>query len=70
MRFHHQLVWIHVFPNGNGRHARLMTDVLLMEVLKKQPFTWSGGNIDVPNDVRIAYLIALRDAIIMTIQNY
>ena len=29
VRFHHKLVWIHLFPNGNGRHARLMTDVEL-----------------------------------------
>jgi len=29
LRFHHRLVVIHPFPNGNGRHARLMTDVLL-----------------------------------------
>ena len=28
VRFHHQLVWVHAFPNGNGRHARLMADVL------------------------------------------
>ncbi len=27
VRFHHQLVWIHVFPNGNGRHARMMADL-------------------------------------------
>ena len=29
IRFHHQLVWIHPFPNGNGRHARMMADNLL-----------------------------------------
>lgn len=28
-RFHHRLVWVHIFPNGNGRHARLATDLLL-----------------------------------------
>lgn len=32
-RFHHKLVWIHLFPNGNGRHSRLMTDIILEEVL-------------------------------------
>ena len=30
MRFHHRLVAIHPFPNGNGRHARLMADLLVM----------------------------------------
>ena len=28
-RFHSGLAHTHPFPNGNGRHARLMTDVLL-----------------------------------------
>jgi Fic family protein len=25
-RFHHKLVYIHPFPNGNGRHGRIMAD--------------------------------------------
>lgn len=62
VRFHHQLVWIHLFPNGNGRHARLMTDVLLKDVLKQKPFTWNVKNIDVENEVRNIYLNALRQA--------
>jgi len=33
VRFHHKLVWIHMFPNGNGRHARLMADVFVNTVL-------------------------------------
>jgi Fic-DOC domain mobile mystery protein B len=28
-RLHHRLVQIHPFRNGNGRHARLMADILL-----------------------------------------
>lgn len=32
VRFHHQLVWVHAFPNGNGRHARLMADVLAQQL--------------------------------------
>lgn len=52
VRFHHKLVWIHLFPNGNGRHARLMTDVLLKDVLKQRPFNW-----DIKRDV---YLKALK----------
>ena len=27
--FHHRLVKIHLFPNGNGRHARLCADVII-----------------------------------------
>ena len=32
VRFHHRLVQIHAFPNGNGRHARLMADLLVMSL--------------------------------------
>ena len=62
VRFHHKLVWIHMFPNGNGRHARLMTDVLLKSVLKQEPFTWNMKDIDTGDRVRDFYLNALRKA--------
>lgn len=61
-RFHHRLVSIHPFPNGNGRHARLFTDLLLEKLLHRPPFTW-GGMRGVPEgEVRAAYLDALRAA--------
>ncbi|MDO8703520.1 MAG: mobile mystery protein B [Sulfuricaulis sp.] len=61
-RFHHRLVSIHPFPNGNGRHARLATDLLLEKLLHRPPFTW-GGMSGVPQgEVRAAYLDALRAA--------
>jgi Fic-DOC domain mobile mystery protein B len=44
-RFHHRLVFIHLFPNGNGRHARLIADILLENVLAKPPFTWGSENL-------------------------
>ena len=61
-RFHHGLTIIHAFPNGNGRHARLLTDVL-MKNLGEKPFTWGGG-ADLVNagEVRGHYLTALRKA--------
>ncbi|MEK6537673.1 MAG: mobile mystery protein B [Nitrospirota bacterium] len=62
VRFHHKLVWIHLFPNGNGRHARLMTDILLKDIFKQEPFTWDVRNIDVEDEVRNFYLKALRAA--------
>ena len=65
VRFHHKLVSIHVFPNGNGRHARLMTDVLL-KINNQKIFTWGAKNnqnlIDVEERVRSLYLSALREA--------
>jgi fido (protein-threonine AMPylation protein) len=44
IRFHHRLVATHPFPNGNGRHARLMAD-LLIEQLGGAAFSWGGGNL-------------------------
>jgi Fic-DOC domain mobile mystery protein B len=41
-RFHRELVWIHPFPNGNGRHSRMMADALLRS-MKAAPFTWGNG---------------------------
>ena len=62
IRFHHQLVKIHCFPNGNGRHSRLMTDILLTDVLDKEPFTWGKGNLSVEGGVRDTYINALQSA--------
>lgn len=61
-RFHRDLVWIHPFPNGNGRHSRMMTDALLAKI--GQPvFTWgSGGNLVAASAVRRRYIDALRAA--------
>jgi Fic-DOC domain mobile mystery protein B len=60
-RFHHRLVAIHPFPNGNGRHARLLTDALLEE-MQVAPFTWGSGSIDDQGDVRDRYIRALHAA--------
>ncbi|MFP4472866.1 MAG: mobile mystery protein B [Candidatus Omnitrophota bacterium] len=61
-RFHHRLVWIHAFVNGNGRHARLAADVLLKETFQRPAFSWSGAEINVTSDIRRQYINALRDA--------
>jgi Fic-DOC domain mobile mystery protein B len=61
-RFHHRLVKIHCFPNGNGRHSRLMTDTLLSDALDKEPFTWGNGDLSIEGDVRETYINALRSA--------
>ncbi len=60
-RFHHRLVWIHPFSNGNGRHARLMTDLLLKSQGAK-PFSWGAINLAVASKTREAYIQALRAA--------
>ncbi|MCU7937237.1 MAG: mobile mystery protein B [Candidatus Thiodiazotropha sp. (ex Dulcina madagascariensis)] len=60
-RFHHRLVWIHLFPNGNGRHARTATDLLLV-TLGQAPFTWGRKNLVDANQTRQTYVDTLRAA--------
>lgn len=61
VRLHHRLVQIHPFPNGNGRHTRLMAD-LLLEELGGKPFTWGRRNLVAASSTRAAYIAALRAA--------
>jgi len=61
-RFHHRMVSIHLFANGNGRHARTMTDLLLVQRLQRPRFTWGSGNLIDPDEVRRRYIDALRAA--------
>ena len=58
-RFHHRLVAIHAFPNGNGRHARLMADILLVHILGQEPFSWGQDNLTNAGDCRRSYIDAL-----------
>jgi len=60
-RFHHRLVFIHPFPNGNGRHARLATD-LLLTALGRPRFSWGRVNLVDASQTRQAYVAALRAA--------
>ncbi len=60
-RFHHRLVAIHSFANGNGRHARLITDVLLTDH-GAAPFSWGRSDLVHATDARYRYLAALRAA--------
>jgi len=60
-RFHHRLVYIHPFPNGNGRHSRLMAD-LLMKKLNEKPLNWGQGSLVEISELRKTYIEALRKA--------
>lgn len=61
VRFHHRLVAIHPFPNGNGRHDRIAADYLIRS-LGREPFGWGVG-LDVDTDeLRATYRIALQRA--------
>jgi Fic-DOC domain mobile mystery protein B len=67
IRFHHRLVAIHPFPNGNGRHSRLMAD-LIARHLNVPRFSWgaalgkSNGNLTSTGDLRKIYIQALQSA--------
>lgn len=61
IRFKHRLVSIHLFPNGNGRHSRLMADILLSALDENQIFTWGSATLKRGED-RIAYIKALKAA--------
>ncbi len=60
-RFHHRLVSIHAYPNGNGRHARLATDLLLV-ALGRERFSWGSVNLTDLGETRKRYVTALREA--------
>lgn len=61
VRFHHELVAIHPFPNGNGRWSRLMADLLVVR-LGQSRFTWGRSTLRNGDEVRRAYISALRVA--------
>ena len=61
-RIHHQLVKIHPFPNGNGRHSRIFTNCLREKGLGLEPVIWATGNIDRQNEERREYIDSLRQA--------
>jgi Fic-DOC domain mobile mystery protein B len=61
VRLHHRLVLIHPFPNGNGRHARLMADLLAIQ-LGRERFSWGRDSLRNAGDVRARYIEALRAA--------
>ncbi|MDP2012303.1 MAG: mobile mystery protein B [Phenylobacterium sp.] len=61
LRFHAQLTWIHPFPNGNGRHARLAADLLSVQ-LGGDRFSWGGGSLIAADQLRKRYIAAVRAA--------
>jgi Fic-DOC domain mobile mystery protein B len=58
VRLHQRLVAIHPWSNGNGRHARLMADVVVASHGEK-PLTWGSRD---PESARRRYAEALRAA--------
>jgi Fic-DOC domain mobile mystery protein B len=61
VRFHHRLVSIHPFANGNGRLSRLMADLLITDQGGHR-FTWGQADLLAAGEARTRYIQALRAA--------
>ncbi|EJL62829.1 mobile mystery protein B [Flavobacterium sp. CF136] len=62
IRFKHRLVNIHCFPNGNGRHSRIMADIIIESVFGETIFTWNHSNMVKANETRAEYIKSIREA--------
>lgn len=62
LRFKHRIVSIHCFPNGNGRHSRLMADVIIDNIYKRPIFNWGAGDLAHQGNSRSEYLKSVRAA--------
>ncbi|CAM4271988.1 mobile mystery protein B [Zobellia nedashkovskayae] len=62
IRFKHRIVSIHCFPNGNGRHSRMMADIIMESIFGNEIFNWHQSNMVKANETRKQYIKALREA--------
>lgn len=62
IRFKHRIVSIHCFPNGNGRHSRMMADIIMESIFGKEIFSWHKSNMVKADETRKVYITALREA--------
>jgi Fic-DOC domain mobile mystery protein B len=62
LRFKHRLVSIHCFPNGNGRHSRLMADLVIDKIYSLPVFSWGSAQPAVEGAPRKTYLKAIKAA--------
>ncbi|MBX2896746.1 MAG: mobile mystery protein B [Cyclobacteriaceae bacterium] len=62
IRFKHRLVSIHCFSNGNGRHSRLMADLIIEKIFNLPVYTWGTNNLLKSGDPRTTYINALKAA--------
>ncbi len=61
IRFKHRLVNIHCFPNGNGRHSRIMADIIIESIFGKDVFTWNQSKMVQADETRKKYIAAIRE---------
>ena len=68
IRFKHRLVSIHCFANGNGRHSRLMADLIMEKLYQSKFFSWGNSNLVKASTTRINYIKAIKKADQLDIQ--
>ncbi len=62
IRFKHRIVSIHCFPNGNGRHSRMMADIIMESIFNKEVFSWHQSNMVRTDKTRKEYINSLKEA--------
>jgi len=62
LRFKHRIVSIHCFPNGNGRHSRLMADIIISKLFRLPLFSWGAADLVRQSETRTTYLQSMRAA--------
>lgn len=62
VRLKHRIVSVHCFANGNGRHSRLMADIVIEKIFKLPIFSWGALNLSKESDVRVSYIKAVKAA--------
>jgi Fic-DOC domain mobile mystery protein B len=61
VRYHHKIVSIHPFPNGNGRLSRFIGNLTMMS-LGEEVLSWGGEDISKAGATRDEYITALQEA--------
>jgi Fic-DOC domain mobile mystery protein B len=62
IRFKHRIVSIHCFTNGNGRHSRMMADIIMESIFGKEIFSWHQSTLVKADETRKIYINALKEA--------
>lgn len=62
IRFKHRLVSIHCFPNGNGRHSRIMADIIIELIFGNKIFSWNESNMVKADEARKRYINSIKEA--------
>ncbi|QQL49956.1 mobile mystery protein B [Mucilaginibacter ginkgonis] len=62
IRFKHRIVAIHCFPNGNGRHSRLVADIIIEKIFREAVYSWGSSALLKDDDLRKSYIQSLKSA--------